>query len=73
MKIKNNKSVFLFIVGGGVIGFIFHLIWHYTYNIQLFNFDSHIVQGTLYTLIGIVLGIFIWFLLQEITRIKKEK
>lgn len=73
MKIENKKSMFPFIYSGGVIGFISHLIWHYIYGIELLRIDSHVVQGTLYTLMGIILGIFIWFLLQEITRIKKEK
>ena len=61
-KIK-YKSAFLFGVVGGMIGVIFHLVWHYENNIKLFNYSSHIMSGIAYTIIGVIVGIFIWYLL----------
>ena len=62
---KKYKSAFLFAVIGGIIGFILHLNWHFKYNAQLFSFSPHIITGTLYTIVGIIIGLFIWYLLNR--------
>ena len=62
---RKYKSKFLFAVVGGVIGLIFHLSWHFKYNIQLFSFSPHVITGTLYTIIGIIIGLIIWYLLNK--------
>lgn len=67
MRRINYKSVFLFAAIGGIIGFLFHLIWHFEYGVPLFTFAPHNVAGTLYTLIGMVIGVFIWYLLNRKT------
>ena len=60
---KKYKSKFLFAVIGVVIGFMFHLNCHFKYNVQLFSFSPHVISGTLYTIIGIMIGLFIDYLL----------
>ena len=56
------KSLFLFAVIGGIIGLIFHLIWHFKNRVQLFTFASHNIAGTLYILSGMIIGVFLWYL-----------
>ena len=59
------KSLLLFAVIGGIVGFIFHLIWHFRLGIELFSFAPHIIGGVVYTVAGIIIGIFLWYLLNR--------
>ena len=59
---KKFISLFLFVVGGGIVGFAFHLAWHFWLDIDLFVFASHIVIGAISTAIGMVLGLLAWYL-----------
>lgn len=65
------KLIFLFALIGGILGLTSHLIWHFRFNIELFNFGPHAITGTLYTIIGIIIGIFAWYLLNR-RDLKKE-
>lgn len=60
-----HKSVVLFAVIGGIIGFSFHLIWHIKYDVELFTIAPHNILGTLYTVIGAIIGIFVWYLVNK--------
>lgn len=51
------NSVFIFAAIGGILGFIFHLIWHFSLDIELFGFATHITWGVIHTVIGIIIGI----------------
>lgn len=62
---KQKKNLFIFAITGGIVGFIFHLVWHFKLNISLFIFSSHILNGIFYTLIGIIIGVFMWYLINK--------
>ena len=64
MNKTKYKSVFLFAVIGGIIGFSFHVIWHCKSGIKLFNLAPHVVSGTVYTVIGVIVGVAISYLLK---------
>lgn len=58
-----NKLEFLLAIIGCIVGFIFHLVWHFKLNIILFSFSSHIINGTIYTGIGGLVGLLIGYLI----------
>jgi len=63
--LRKYGKLFLFVVIGGILGFTFHLIWHSILNISLFSYSSHIINGIFHTVIGIITGIFVWYLLKR--------
>lgn len=62
MTKKKYKSLFLFVVVGGIVGFVFHLLWHFWFDIELFNFAPHIIRGIIHTAIGMLIGLLAWYL-----------
>lgn len=65
MSIIKYKSAFFFAAISGILGFVFHLIWHFMLNIELFSFAPHNLWGFIHTVIGIIIGIFAWYLLNR--------
>lgn len=59
------KSLLLFTWIGGIVGLIFHLIWHNILGISLLTFASHIALGIIHTLIGAVIGALTGFLIKR--------
>lgn len=56
------KSVLIFVVIGGILGFVFHLIWHFRIDIELFSFAPHIITGIIHTAVGMIMGLGVWAL-----------
>ncbi len=54
--------IFLFALVGGILGFIFHLIWHFKLGIELFVLSSHVLTGILHTVIGMIISVFVGYL-----------
>lgn len=52
------KWVFIFTIIGGIFGFIVHIVWHISLGIHVFTSGSHIIQGLLYTVAGMIIGVF---------------
>lgn len=61
---KKAKIVIYSIVGGGV-GFGVHLVWHYSMKVELFSFGSHVIDGVVYTLAGMVLGAVLYLVISK--------
>lgn len=59
------KSVLLFAVIGGVLGLVFHLIRHFMLDIELLSFAPHNLWGVIYTVIGMIIGISVGYLLNR--------
>lgn len=59
------RLIFLFALVGGILGFISHLIWHFKLGIQLFIFSPHILTGIFHTVIGIIIGGIIGYIMHR--------
>lgn len=59
------KRTIDFAIIGGAVGFGFHLVWHYSTGTELFTFAPHNIQGTLFTIIGVIVGILISYSLRK--------
>ena len=64
MKIK--LKIIIFVVFGGILGFAFHLTWHSFTGIDLFSIGPHAIQGTVYTLIGIIIGALLYLVIPKV-------
>lgn len=63
-----NKSLVWFGIIGGAIGFLIHYFWHLEMNIRLFSIAPHIFLGFIYTFIGILVGVILWFIWEKILK-----
>ena len=55
----------VFVLGGGILGFSTHLIWHSSAGVHLFSSGPHVIQGVIYTLVGMLIGLLMHLLLSK--------
>ncbi len=55
-----KRNIIIFGIIGGLIGFAIHLLRdHYLPGVTLFSMDYHALNGTVFTFIGIEIGIIV--------------
>lgn len=64
--IGTKSKITIFAILGGILGFAFHLTWHSSTGIDLFSIGPHAIQGTVYTLIGTIIGILLYLITPKI-------
>ena len=65
---KNNVKklgIPSFVVGGGILGLGAHLFWHSSAGVYLFSSGSHVIQGVIYTLVGMIIGLVLYRVLSK--------
>lgn len=53
------KRISIFGILGGFLGFAVHLILDHTSGVSVFSIGPHAIQGTLFSVLGIVVGVLI--------------
>lgn len=61
-----KSKIIIFAIFGGMLGFTFHLTWHSFTGVDLFSIGPHAIQGTVYTLIGIIIGVLLYLVIKKI-------
>ncbi len=51
-----KPGIIILLLGGGVLGFGTHLLWHASVGRDLFSWGPHMLQGIVFTLSGVVVG-----------------
>lgn len=59
-----RKKVLQFVFVGGIIGLSIHLVWHFSTKTQLIYLGPHIIDGALFTGVGMIVGA-IFFLISK--------
>lgn len=54
-----------FVLGGGVLGFGAHLFWHSLSEVHLFSSGPHVMQGVIYTSVGMLIGFVLRLILSK--------
>lgn len=61
---KKLRIIF-FATTGGLIGLSIHLLWHLFLRIELSSAGPHTINGTIFTLVGIIVGVIFYFLIPK--------
>ncbi len=54
-----------FVLGGSILGFGAHLLWHSLAGISLFSPGPHVIQGVIYTSVGMLIGFVLHLILSK--------
>lgn len=60
-----NLRVNIFVIGGSILGFGAHLFWHSSVGVHLFSSGPHVIQGVIYTLVGMLIGLVLYLVLSK--------
>lgn len=58
-------GIITFVLGGSIIGFGAHLFWHSSAEVHLFSSGPHVIQGVIYTSVGMLIGFVLHFILSK--------
>lgn len=58
-----KSRLIIFIIIGGILGFSAHLVWHLSTGVNLFSLASHVIQGVILALVGMIIGIIFYFII----------
>ena len=60
-----KSRIIIFAIIGGVVGLSVHLLWHSLLSIELFTAGPHVTTGTIFTVVGIIIGAILYFLIPK--------
>ena len=52
-----KPRITVFVLVGGILGFGAHLFWHSSAGVDLFSSGPHVIQGVIYTVVGMLVGL----------------